>query len=83
MLPEAIDIHVVRGLRSATVVHEDDDCLFLAVSRNVAVAYGLERESFVLAIFFAVHLYAGDFRELRTANKVDGRSVGSRVRRSV
>ena len=64
MLPEAINIDIVGGLSSATVVCEDDDCFFLAISYGVAVADGLERESLVLAIFSALHDYAGGFREL-------------------
>lgn len=83
MLPEAIDVNIVRGLGSATVVLEDDYCLFLAVSYGVAVGDGLEGESLVLTIFFAVYHYAGDFRELRTANKVNGLSVGSGVHGSI
>jgi len=83
MLPEAIDVDVIRGLRSATVVTEDDDCLFVAISREVTVACGLERESLVSAITFAVHDHSGVSSELRTVNKVDGLSVVTGVRRNI
>jgi hypothetical protein len=66
-----------------SVVHQDNDCLFVAVSDDVTVADRLERESFVLAIFRAVHHYAGGFGELGTVSKMDGLSVGSWMGRSV
>ena len=48
MLPRGINVDVIRSLRSARVVHEDDDRLLVAVSHEVGVAHRLEREPFVL-----------------------------------
>ena len=83
MVPGAINVHVIGSLRSATEVLENDDCLFLALSGGIAIAHGLEFESLILAIFIAVHHNAGGCDELGAVNKMDGRSFGSWVCRSV
>ena len=74
MLPRTVDVDVVRGLRSATLPHQRDDCLFRASSHGVCVAYGLQRESLVLAILFV---------EPRALHQVNGLSIRRRVRRSI
>jgi len=83
VLVKAIDVDVVRGLRSTAVVYEDDDRLFVAVSRKIGVLHRLKREPFVLAVFFAVHHYARSFRESGPISKMDRPSVGGRVRRRI
>ena len=71
LLAESIDVYKVCGLSSATVILEDNNCLFVAISPEIGIIHRLKCEPLVIV---------GEFG---TVNEVDCPFLGSRVRGSV